>query len=238
MDEHTEDTRPPAGLTDHLSPPVPRPGIGAGAAVLLGLVAALAVWAAFTGVGPATFDSAALADSIAERSGGSVALARTITDVGSTWSMAVLAVVVGLWCWLRGRRADAAFVILTWAAGAVLVRGLKDLFNRPRPPAADQVVQLTNPSLPSGHAMMATIVIGSLVVLAWRACGVLARVAMVAAAVLWVGAVGYTRIYLGAHWFSDVVAGWLVGAAWLALCVAAWSWWRARHPEQAAVAEP
>lgn len=231
MDQHDEDARPPAGLSEPFPPPAPRPGIGAGAAVLLALVAALAVWAALAGVGPAALDSAALADSIAERTGESVALAQTITDVGSTWSMGALAVIVGLWCWLRGRRADAIFVVSAMIGGALLMRGLKEWFNKPRPPAADQVLQLTNASLPSGHAMMATIVIGSLVVLTWRRRGVAARVAMVAAAAIWVGAVGYTRIYLGAHWFSDVVAGWLAGAAWLAVSVAVWSWWRARHPE-------
>jgi undecaprenyl-diphosphatase len=51
---------------------------------------------------------------------------------------------------------------------------------------------------------------------------------MVAAAALWVGAVGMTRVYLGVHWFSDVVAGWLVGGAWLAICAAVWSGGRAR----------
>jgi membrane-associated phospholipid phosphatase len=74
------------------------------------------------------------------------------------------------------------------------------------------------------------VVIGTLVVLGWPDGIAAVRVAMVAAAALWVGAVGTTRIYLGVHWFSDVVAGWLVGGAWLALCVAVWTWWQARRP--------
>ena len=107
---------------------------------------------------------------------------------------------------------------------------LKLLLDRPRPPAADQLVAETNESLPSGHATMSVVVIGSLVVLAWAGAARAARVAMVAAAAAWIGAVGATRIYLGVHWFCDVLAGWLVGAAWLALCVTLWLRWRARVP--------
>jgi undecaprenyl-diphosphatase len=54
--------------------------------------------------------------------------------------------------------------------------------------------------------------------------------ALVVAAAVWIGAVGATRVYLGVHWFSDVLAGWAVGAAWLALCVTVWLRWRARVP--------
>jgi undecaprenyl-diphosphatase len=128
-----------------------------------------------------------------------------------------------VWCWTRGRRADAVFVVGAMAGGVLLFRGIKILLDRPRPPAAAQVVSETNESLPSGHATMAVVVIGSLVVLAWAGRHRLGRALLLAGAVLWVGAVGATRIYLGVHWFSDVVAGWLVGGAWLALCAAAWS---------------
>ncbi|MFC4950910.1 phosphatase PAP2 family protein [Pseudonocardia sp. GCM10023141] len=224
---------PPAGLTAPLAPPAPRPGLGVGAAVVLGLLAVATVWAAFAGVGPAGLDAEALADSISARTGTLNDVALVITNIGSTWSMAVLAVLVGAWCWARGRNADAVFVVVAMAGGALLMRGLKGWFNRPRPPVADQIQVLTNASLPSGHATMASVVIFSLVVLAWAGRGRAARIAMVALAVVWVGAVGVTRIYLGAHWFSDVVAGWCVGAAWLALCTAGWSWWRARRPAEA-----
>jgi undecaprenyl-diphosphatase len=77
---------------------------------------------------------------------------------------------------------------------------------------------------------MATVVVGALVVLAWAGRGRLGRALLLVGAVAWVGAVGATRVYLGVHWFSDVLAGWLVGGAWLALCAAAWSRWRARTP--------
>jgi membrane-associated phospholipid phosphatase len=188
------------------------------------------LWAAFTGVGPGRFDAAVLDESIEARSDGLTAVAVAVTNLGSTVAMALLAVATGIWCWFAGRRGDAVFVVAAMAGAAALFRGLKVLLDRPRPPVVDRLVDVTSESLPSGHATMSIVVIGTLVVLGWPDGIAAVRVAMVTAAALWVGAVGTTRIYLGVHWFSDVVAGWLVGGAWLALCVAVWSWWQARRP--------
>lgn len=227
MDDH----RPhPAGLDGPLHHREPRPGRHAVTGALLALLAGLAVWAAVVGTGPARFDSAALAEALDARSAGLNGAAVALTEVGSTIVMALLAALVGLWSWVRGRRADAVFVVAAMAGGVVLFRGIKVLLDRPRPPAVTQVVSETNESLPSGHATMATVVVGSLVVLAWAGRGRLGRALLLVGAVAWVGAVGATRVYLGVHWFSDVLAGWLVGGAWLALCAAAWSRWRARTP--------
>jgi undecaprenyl-diphosphatase len=219
----------PAGLRQHLHHPPPRPGLGALVAVLLALAAAVGLYTAFTGVGPALADAALLGESLEVRSTALTTLAVLVTDIGSTVSMAVLATAVAAWCWYVGRRADALLAIGAMAGAAGLFRVLKVLFDRPRPPAEDQLVSAANESLPSGHATMSIVVIGTLVVLAWSGRGTAARAALVAVATVCVGAIGASRIYLGVHWFSDVIAGWLVGAAWLALCVTLWSWWRARH---------
>jgi membrane-associated phospholipid phosphatase len=220
--------KPPASL--HRQPPhaAPRPGLGALVAVLLALAAAAGMYTAFTGIGPALADQAVLSESLGARSGGLTELAVVVTNVGNTISMAVLAVVIGVWCWRAGRRADAVLAVGAMVGAAALFRTLKELIDRPRPPAALRLVDASNESLPSGHATMSIVVIGTIVVLAWAGRSSATRAILVAAAVVFVGAVGATRIYLGVHWFSDVVAGWLVGAAWLALCVTLWSWWRAR----------
>lgn len=219
---------PPAGLPGHLHHHEPRPVRHAVTGLLLAVLAGLAVWGAFVGAGPARLDSAALGEVVGLRTDGLDAAAVAVTEVGSTVVMALLATLVGTWSWARGRRADAVFVVGAMAGGVLLFRGIKIALDRPRPPAAAQVVSETNESLPSGHATMAVVVIGSLVVLAWAGQQRLGRALLVGGAVLWVGAVGATRIYLGVHWFSDVVAGWLVGGAWLALCAAVWSRRRAR----------
>jgi membrane-associated phospholipid phosphatase len=221
---------PPAGLAGPLPPPAPRPGLGAAVAALLALAATVGLWAAFTGVGPGRLDAAVLDESIDARTDGLTAVAVAVTNLGSTVAMALLAVVTGLRCWFAGRRADALLTIVAMAGAAALFRGLKVLLDRPRPPVVDRLVDVSSESLPSGHATMSIVVVGTLVVLGWPGRPAAVRAAMVAAAALWVGAVGTTRIYLGVHWFSDVIAGWLVGGAWLALCVAGWSWWRARRP--------
>jgi membrane-associated phospholipid phosphatase len=229
------DDRAPAGLPGPLPPGRARPALRALVVVLLGLAAAAALYVGAAGTGPTAADAAALEESVELRSGGLTAAATIVTDAGSTVSMALLATLVGLWLVRRGRGADAVLLIGAMAGAAVLFRGLKLVLDRPRPPLVDRLVEAGNESLPSGHATMSVVVIGALVVLAWAGRGAAARATMVAAAVVWVGAVGATRIYLGVHWFSDVVAGWLVGAAWLAVCVLAWSWWRARSPVREAV---
>jgi undecaprenyl-diphosphatase len=221
---------PPAGLPEPLHHHEPHPVRHAVTGLLLAVLAGLAVWGAVVGAGPARLDGTALREALDVRTPGLDEAAVAITEVGSTVVMALLAAVVGLWSWTRGRRADAVFVVGAMAGGVLLFRGIKIVLDRARPPAAVQVVRETNESLPSGHATMATVVIGAVVVLAWAGRSRLGRALMLAGAVLWIGAVGSTRIYLGVHWFSDVLAGWLVGGAWLALCAAAWSRWRARTP--------
>ena len=198
------------------------------AGVLLVLLAVAGVATAFVGAGPARADAALLGESIEARSATLTALATTVTTVGNTAAMGLLATLVGLWLLRCRRGADALFVVGTMAGAATLFTGVKRLLDRPRPPIVDQLVAASNESLPSGHATMSVAVLGSLVVLAWPGRSVLARVAMVALVAGWAGAVGLTRIYLGVHWFSDVLAGWLVGAAWLALCTALRSHHRAR----------
>jgi membrane-associated phospholipid phosphatase len=218
----------PAGLRERVLVPAPQPGTGALVTALLAFAAAAGLYAAFTGGGPALADSALLSESIEVRSGGLTQLAVFVTNIGNTTSMAVLAVVVAGWCWYRGRRADAVLAVVAMAGSAALFNLLKDAFGRPRPPIADRLVDAGNESLPSGHATMSIVVIGTIVVLAWAGRSVMTRAVLVVAAVVWVGAVGATRVYLGVHWFSDVVAGWLVGAAWLALCVAVWNFVQSR----------
>lgn len=198
------------------------------ALLLLGIASLVALYVGAAADGPTPADAAALQQSLEVRSPDLTSAAVVLTDVGGTVSMAILALLVAAWFGWRRRTADATLVLAALVGGAVLFRGLKALIDRRRPPELTRLVAETNESLPSGHATMSMVVIGTLVVLGWAGRSVATRVAMVAAAALWVGAVGVTRIYLGVHWFTDVVAGWLVGTTWLAVCVLAWSWWRDR----------
>lgn len=201
-----------------------------GLAVVLVALAAALTWAAFAGVGPADSDRAALVTAIDDRSPGLTDAAVVFTTIGSTAAMAVLAGVVGVVLWVRGRRSDGVWLIATTATASAVFTLVKRVLDRPRPPEAVRLVEVGNESLPSGHATMSAVVIGALVVLAWPAMHGATRRLVVLAAVLWIGGVGATRIYLGVHWFSDVLAGWATGFAWLAVCTGVLLWWRSRSP--------
>jgi undecaprenyl-diphosphatase len=143
-----------------------------------------------------------------------------ISFAGQTAVLAVVAVIAAGWLAFRGRKADAALVIAATGGAALLVPLLKHLVARGRPPVADRLMAESSWSYPSGHSLGSTAVLGVLaVVVTTRMTARAHRVLVAVAAALVVVAIGVSRVYLGVHWPSDVLAGWLVGGLWLALCV-------------------
>jgi undecaprenyl-diphosphatase len=174
------------------------------------------------GGGPVPDDRAALAWSIAHRTGELDLAGRVLALTGGPGAMTALAAVVVVALWLRGHHRVAVVVALTSAGASALVNGLKPLYGRTRPPLDAQVLPYTTYALPSGHAVGSLVVVGVVAAVAWsRPWPVAARATAVTAAAVFVVAVGASRVYLGAHWLTDVLAGWLIGGAWLALGVAA-----------------
>ncbi|MGW0828199.1 phosphatase PAP2 family protein [Streptomyces sp. NPDC002845] len=152
---------------------------------------------------------------------------RILTDwVWDPWTMRVLGVAVAVWLWRRSERVLAAWLVLIGALSTAVQQGLKAAVGRERPVWTDPVDSAQYAAFPSGHAMTATVVCGLLLWLLHRygAGRVLWRTALAGAVVSVVG-VGLTRIWLGVHWTSDVVGGWLLGALTVALAVAAYEKW-------------
>lgn len=140
---------------------------------------------------------------------------RVLTDwVWDPWTLRLLCAVAALW--LVRRRGDwwtAGWLAVTCLVAGVLQQGLKAAVGRPRPVWTDPVDTASYAAYPSGHALTAAMSCALLVWLLRRerpGAGVL-RGALVLAA-LSVTGVGVTRIWLGVHWASDVVGGWLLGA--------------------------
>ena len=197
--------------------------VAAALLLLAGLLIAVAHTGGFTGR-----DVAALAEAADSRTPAANTATVTLTEVGNTAASALLAIMVaGVWWW-RGRRDDAVYLVATTASASLVFTVIKRLLDRPRPPAQWRVVDASNESLPSGHATMSAVVLASIVIVAWPHLAARGRALLVAVALLWVGAVGATRIYLGVHWVSDVLAGWTLGTAMATAGAAALFRWRAR----------
>jgi membrane-associated phospholipid phosphatase len=155
------------------------------------------------------------------------------TSFGSTATVTCIAVALGLYLLWRRRFYWLAAVATSVAGGALLNRLLKYAFHRPRPHFDDPILKLTSYSFPSGHTMMATVLYGVVAayLLAktpdWRW-----RVLIIMSASLLIALVGFSRIYLGAHYLSDVLGAMAEGLAWLSLCLTVvYSIWRHQNPQ-------
>lgn len=147
---------------------------------------------------------------------------RILTDwVWDPWTMRLLCAVVVVWLvWRRAAWWTAVWLAVACTLGSVIQQSLKAAVDRPRPVWPDPVDSAHYASYPSGHAMTATVVCGLLLWLLHRngAPRVLFRAALALSAVSVLG-VGLTRIWLGVHWASDVLGGWLLGALLVTLAV-------------------
>ena len=143
-------------------------------------------------------------------------VARFVTSFGVLSVLLPIAVVVGALVWVKSR--SVATAIAPWLSVVVcaqIVTVLKKATDIVRPPSQFQVIQIRNPSFPSGHAANTAALIVSVVVVVWCVAEVSRRIKMwvtIGGAVVFV-AMGLTRIVLNVHWLSDVLAGWCVGAA-------------------------
>ncbi|MCX3059514.1 phosphatase PAP2 family protein [Streptomyces beihaiensis] len=153
---------------------------------------------------------------------------RVLTDwAWDPWTMRALCALVVIWLLVRQReRALAAWIAATLLVAALVQQGLKAAVGRPRPVWPDPVDSAHYAAFPSGHAMTATVVCGLLLWLLRRyGASRAARRAAWTVALVSVLGVGLTRLWLGVHWPSDVVGGWLLGALTAAVSAAAYERW-------------
>ncbi|MGK6356380.1 phosphatase PAP2 family protein [Sphingomonas sp. DT-207] len=145
---------------------------------------------------------------------------RDVTALGSTTVLTLVVLVTASFLALRRRFRSALFVLAATTLGALAVTLVKALIARSRPDLIERLMEEASHSFPSGHAANSAIVYLTLatlifpVVRGWRMRGFVLAVAM-----LLVGLIGVSRVYLGVHWPSDVLAGWAFGSCWALL------WW-------------
>lgn len=165
-----------------------------------------------------------------------VGVLRTVTALGDTGTAVLVFVLATFFLLIRQRRRLAAFVATTGLGLAVLGPVTKAIVDRARPVVESPVVETpSNASFPSGHAMTALVMLGVLLLLTLPAVRRRVRPWLVAGTVLLVVAVGFTRLALGVHFVSDVIAGWALGAGWLAVTTASFRAWQHRrgvHPDE------
>lgn len=156
---------------------------------------------------------------------------RDVTALGSFTVLALILIFIVAALALSGRPGTALFVALSVIGGELLSTWLKLSFNRTRPDFADPT-RVFDASFPSGHAALSAVVYLTLgVILAGATDNRGLRAFFVGAAIFLTLIVGLSRLYLGVHYPTDVIAGWALGIAWALLTGVAFRIWEVRRPE-------
>lgn len=159
---------------------------------------------------------------------------RDITSLGSAPVLAICVIAVAGALEVRRLHHAVALLLAATVGGILLNESLKDLFARPRPELALRLTEVRSQSFPSGHAMLSAIIYLTLAALLARLVeGRALRLYFVGLAAFLTLLVGLSRVYLGVHYPSDVLAGWAAGLAWALLC-----WTAASHLQRRGSLEP
>ena len=196
--------------------------------VLIGAAFALAGTWAFamlaghvTSGGTQAFDDAVLQWLGARRAPTLDAVMLEITSLGTTSVVTMVVGVAALFLWLNKHKHSALLLLVATFGGILLNNLLKAGFSRPRPDVIPWATTATFYSFPSGHAMSATIVYSTVAYLAGRLQRTrAARLAITCVAAIVVSIICISRLYLGVHYPSDVLAGVIIGLAWAGFCMA------------------
>lgn len=138
--------------------------------------------------------------------------------------------------WRHGARRITTYLLATTISGAILSTVVKLLVNRPRPHVDHPIATALGKSFPSGHALSSTICYGAVLLAFLPVIAPRWRRPVVAATATLVLAIGASRLFLGVHFLSDVLAGFILGLAWLAAATSIFEIWRvergrpASHP--------
>ena len=150
---------------------------------------------------------------------------RIVTALGDDWVVLPLLAVAVFFFYRKGWRLSATLLLVSTAGSVVLTTVLKALFRRARPELFDAGYQASFYSFPSGHATVAVGLYGMLtLILAYRLRG-RARWAVAALGVIVVLLIGFSRLYLGVHYPTDIVAGYLAALLWLVCVGAVYALW-------------
>lgn len=176
------------------------------------------------------FDTAVLYALRQIRTPGLDALMKGVTFLGEPSLLIALTIGIGAILLLQRRRAEGVALPVSALGATGLNYLLKDVFARTRPELWERSVNVNFYSFPSGHATVSLVIYGLLGYLLATHLSRRWRPWVVVATVVLILTIGLSRLYLGVHWPTDVIAGYISGLVWLIACILTLRLWRLKHP--------